>query len=229
MPFRNVIAEYLLTQPDDNDILIKIIMNTSHARTAWNRLKNQEITSDDLRGLLTTEVKQEAWELFLALSPKKFDLHVVMNYNDEFRDAAIAELWKRNPAKEDLICIVECSKKWETAWAELLKRGLTNGDLLNLTYNIGFRPAWEQLKKQSPESWQIGQAINYEFEKHEALWAEIGAYLLTQSPTNEDLRFLINYVPEVRGNAIDMLIQQDPSDKDMDAIRKHQVTQKQRY
>lgn len=223
--YANEIAAYLLAQADDNELLSYIVRYTDHHKEAWERLKNNNPDKDCLRTVMDTEYAIEAWELYLRFPVEKFDLYVLMNYNERLKDVVAAELLNREPTQNDLIGVVGNSSLWQPAWEELLKRGIDNFELANLISGTGFKElAWEQLKKQSPTMHQLRSAINdedYESEYN----AIVGAYMLECSPGNEDLRYLIDYVEEVREPAINMLLQQGPDERDLELIARYRFSE----
>ncbi|PWV50607.1 hypothetical protein [Chitinophaga sp. S165] len=222
--YRNEVAAYLLTQPDDNELLSYIVQYTDHGEAAWKRLKKNNPDKDCLETAMKSDYAAEAWELYLRFPVEKFDLYVLMHYNERMTDIVAAELLRREPTQKDLLEIVGHSSLWQPAWEELLKRGIGNFELASLIYGTRFKElAWEQLKKQSPTLHELLGAINYEDEDNEYN-AIIGAYMLQCSPTNQYLCYLIDYVAEVRDAAIDMLLKQSPNEKERELIAEYRFS-----
>lgn len=231
VPCNDIIAEWLLSRLYDNDTLVYIIRcgTLNYQITAWRLLINLQPTVWQLGRLLDSDLKEEAWQLLLNLPIEKKDLHyLVMNSTGENvpgSNRAAAYLLATQPSREDLLCIVGYSSLWEPAWNELLKQGISNEELAEL---IKWTPCddklpWEQLKKQSPTCDDLIWAIDEEWNVYgyQKIVPEIAAYILTLNPPNDDLEFLIRYVPEIREQAIDRILQQNPSDKDMKLVRRY--------
>jgi hypothetical protein len=223
-PYNEIVTEYLLNKPDDNDTLTWIIQfgTTNYKLIAWERLKKRKLTPHQVYLLLGSDLKEEVFQLMLDLKDRTL-LCDIMHYGylgKKWDDVVAAHLLATHPSKEELLEIMKHSGLWETAWAELLKLGIENDDLIDLIGHRRFRRlAWEQLKKQSPTFLQLEDLFHDDMDQDEALWPEIAAYMLTLNPSHQELQFLAFYIPATIDAVIDRLLQQNASEDDIKWVR----------
>lgn len=215
--FKKLWDEFLKRNPNKKD-LVYIATNFEHLRqdACLKLLSEEDYDKEDLFFIINEAkgLREAAWIKYLEKNPSKKDLKLIVKRGGEFlKEKAGEEILKRSPEKEDLYFVIQnIPALREKAGILLLKRQDINKK--DLYFVIDFisllkTRAGLMLLALNPTNDDLIFLLERVESLRKRIWEEF--FSKSQSKNERELKEIIKFIPQLREEAIALLLKKFPS------------------